>query len=202
MFYIFPEAVRPEVCDEIIVNCKENVLEQASIYEYAGTETQLSAVKETRNDPDIRKTSVNFIRDEDNKANKLAWHFLREANKREFRYDLKYFQEVQFAEYQEGDFFDWHQDGTEPDENNEIRKLSLTLVLSDPDTYEGGELQFFNGGRPMKDMGNISGEQVAKDIKAKGSVVVFDSKDWHRVTPVVKGIRHSIVCWTVGDNFK
>ena len=199
MFYVFPKAVRPEICDGIIRDCKENILEEASVYEYAGAG---AATQSLSNDPDLRKTSVNFIRDEDNKANKLAWHFLREANKRVFNYDLNYFQEVQFAEYQEGDFFDWHQDATGPDENNELRKLSLTLVLSDPDTYEGGELQFFNGGRPMKDMGNISGEQVAKDIKAKGSVIVFDSSDWHRVTPLVEGTRHSIVCWTVGDNFK
>jgi PKHD-type hydroxylase len=194
MFYVFPKAVRLELCNEIIRDCKENILEEASIYEPT---TQFS-----RNDPAIRKTSVNFIKDKDNKVNKLAWHFLEEANKRKFHYDLKYFQEIQFAEYQKGDFFDWHQDTIESDENNELRKLSLTLVLSDPDTYEGGEFQFFNGGRPMKGMGDRSGEQVAKDIKAKGSIVVFDSRDWHRVCEIQSGVRNSIVCWTVGDNFK
>ena len=194
MFYVFPKAVRLELCNEIIRDCKENILEEASIHE--------PTTRFSRNDPDIRKTSVNFITDKDNKANKLAWHFLEEANKREFHYDLKYFQEIQFAEYQKGDFFDWHQDASEPDENNELRKLSLTLVLSDPDTYEGGEFQFFNGGRPMKGMGDRSGEQVAKDIKAKGSIVVFDSRDWHRVCEIQSGVRNSIVCWTVGDNFK
>ena len=127
---------------------------------------------------------------------------MEEANKRKFHYDLKYFQEIQFAEYQKGDFFDWHQDTIESDENNELRKLSFTLVLSDPDTYEGGEFQFFNGGRPMKGMGDRSGEQVAKDIKAKGSIVVFDSRDWHRVCEIQSGVRNTIVCWTVGDNFK
>mgnify|MGYP003679119510 FL=1 len=83
-----------------------------------------------------------------------------------------------------------------------MRKLSLTLVLSDPNTFEGGELQFYNGEKPFQDMGEIKGEQVNKDIQAQGTVIVFDSMDWHRVTPVTKGIRHSVVCWTVGPNFK
>ena len=54
----------------------------------------------------------------------------------------------------------------------------------------------------MEDMGEITGEQVTNDIKAQGTVVVFDSRDFHRVTPVVFGTRHSIVCWCVGQNFK
>ena len=70
------------------------------------------------------------------------------------------------------------------------------------DTFEGGELQFYSGDRPMEDMGEITGEQITNDIKSQGTVIVFDSRDWHRVTPVTKGIRHSIVCWTVGPNFK
>ena len=79
----------------------------------------------------------------------------------------------------------------------------MTFCLTDPDTYEGGNLEFFNGGKgfsdfPLPDGRVIKGEQVAKDIRAQGSAIVFDSYDWHRVTPVTKGIRYSIVCWTVG----
>ena len=74
--------------------------------------------------------------------------------------------------------------------------------MSDPDTYEGGELQFYNGDRPVEDFGNITGEQVSNDIKSQGSVVVFDSRDWHRVAPVTNGVRYSMVCWCVGPNFK
>ena len=80
--------------------------------------------------------------------------------------------------------------------------VSLSLILSNPDTFEGGELQFYNGGRPMEDMGGITAEQIKNDIKAQGTVVVFDSRDFHRVTPVTKGVRYSVVCWCVGKNFK
>ena len=192
MFYVFPKAVKPDVCERIVKDCKQNILKEATIY---------GSDKKGRDDPEIRKTSVHFIKDKDNEINELAWHFLREANKIQFNYNLEYFQAIQFAEYKDGGFYGWHQDASGIDPDNETRKLSLTLVLSNPDNFEGGELQFYNGGRPMEDMGEITGEQVTNDIKAQGSVVVFDSRDWHRVTPVTKGVRHSIVCWTVGPNF-
>ena len=192
MFYVFPRVVNPYVCDDIVKNCKQNILKKASV----GTDNN------GRDDPDIRKTSIHFIKDKDNKVNELAWHFLREANKIQFHYDLKYFQAIQFAEYKNGGFYDWHQDDSGVNESDEIRKLSLSLILSNPDTFEGGELQFYQGGRPMQDMGKITAEQVKNDIKAQGTVIVFDSRDFHRVTPVVDGTRYSIVCWTVGKNFK
>jgi PKHD-type hydroxylase len=194
MLQVFPRAVNPDVCEQIVKDCKQNILEAASVYDQENTSS--------RDNPKIRQTSINFIKNRDNKINELAWHFLREANKIQFNYDLEYFQAIQFGEYKDGGFYEWHQDDLGTKESNEIRKLSLSLILSDPDTFEGGELQFYNGGRPMKDMGEITGEQIKQDIKAQGTVVVFDSHDWHRVTPVTKGVRHSIVCWTVGPNFK
>ena len=193
MFFVFPRAVKPDVCDQIVSDCKQNILKQASVLDYE---------KKGRDDPSIRKTSIHFIVDEKNKINELAWHFLREANKIQFNYDLTYFQPIQFAEYKDGGFYGWHQDQGNIDKTGEVRKLSLTLVLSDPNTFEGGELQFYSGGRPMEDMGEITGEKVQQDIQAQGTVIVFDSRDYHRVTPVVKGVRHSVVCWTVGPNFK
>jgi len=194
VFYIIPRAVKPDVCEQIVKDCKQNILEEASLYNFDKTSST--------NDPKIRKTFINWVEDKDNKVNALAWHFLREANKTQFNYDLTYFQPIQFGEYKDGGFFEWHQDDANVDKSNEIRKLSLVLVLSDPDTFEGGELQFYNGDRPMRDMGEITAEQVTNDIKTQGTVVVFDSRDWHRVTPVTKGVRHSVVCWTVGPNFK
>lgn len=193
MFFVFPRAVKPDVCDQIVTDCKQNILKQASVIDYE---------KKGRDDPSIRKTSIHFIVDEKNRINELAWHFLREANKTQFNYDLTYFQPIQFAEYKDEGFYGWHQDQGNIDKTGKVRKLSLTLVLSDPNKFEGGELQFYSGGRPIEDMGEITREQVINDIKSQGTVVVFDSRDWHRVTPVVKGVRHSIVCWTVGPNFK
>tara|TARA_R100000781_G_C4049366_1_gene116927 strand:- start:58 stop:639 length:582 start_codon:yes stop_codon:yes gene_type:complete len=193
MFYVFPRAIKPDICEQIIQDCKQNILERALV---------VNPDQSSRDDPEIRKTAVHFIKDKDNKVNGLAWHFLREANKLQFNYDLTYFQAIQFAEYKDGGFYGWHQDASGIDPNNETRKLSLSLILSDPNTFEGGELQFYNGGKQLEDMGDVTGEQIKKDIAAQGTVVVFDSRDWHRVQPVTKGVRYSIVCWTVGPNFK
>ena len=195
MFYVFPRVVKPDVCEQIVKDCKQNILKKALVRDH-------NFNKQGRDDPEVRKTSIHFIKDKDNKINELAWHFLREANRRQFNYALEYFQATQFAEYKNGGFYGWHRDESGVNKSNEIRKLSLTLTLSNPDTFEGGELQFYNGDRPMEDMGETTGGQVVNDIKSQGSVICFDSRDWHRVTPVTKGVRHSIVCWTVGPNFK
>ena len=199
MFYVFPKAIAPDACNEIVKDCKQNSLEEALVGDYGHV---AGDNKYSRDDPSFRKTSISFITDKDNKINELVWGFLREANRIQFNYDLKYFQAIQFAEYKNGGFFDWHQDDAGRSEANEIRKLSLSLILSDPDTFKGGELQFFNGNRPIQDMENITGEQIHNDIQAQGSVIVFDSRDWHRVTPVTDGVRYSIVCWCIGANFK
>ena len=161
---------------------------------------------ELTDDPQVRKTSVCFIKDKDNKINEFIWKFIREANAKQFNYDLDYFEPIQFAEYDGSEnyraFYDWHQDYDGLSESGEGRKLSLTLALSDSDTFEGGKLEFYNGGKPLPDMGEIKGEKVTKDINSQGTVTVFDSRDWHRVSPMVSGIRYSLVCWCVGPNFK
>ena len=195
MFYIFPRIVKPEVCDKIVADCLSKDLESAKVFEHNLTSQ--------RDDPSIRKTSIYFVpADRGNKSNELAWHFLKEANKRMFKYDLTYFQAIQFAEYKNGGFFDWHIDTYLQDEPNKTRKLSLSLMLTDPDTFEGGEFQFFNGDRPFTEQGDETGEKIKNDLKAQGTIVVFDSRDFHRVTPVTNGIRHSIVCWATGATFK
>ena len=197
MFFILPKIVTPKICDEIVKDCKKNALIEAKVGQQES---------EFVNDSQIRKTSVHFIKDGDNKINELVWGFIRKANNKQFHYDLDYFQPVQFAEYKGSEnyraFYDWHQDYDGSSTSGEGRKLSLTLALSDPDTYEGGELQFYSGGRPFPDVGEIKGEQVMQDIKSQGTVIIFDSRDWHRVSPMVSGVRHSIVCWCVGPNFK
>ena len=195
MFYLFPRMVKPEVCDGIVKDCMMRNLESAKIINPDRSSS--------RDDPKVRKTSVYFVPfDRSNKANEIAWYFLKQANKMMFKYDLTYFEKVQFAEYKDAGFYDWHIDSYYKDEPDKTRKLSLSLMLTDPNTFEGGEFQFYNGGRPLEEQGDVTGEQIKKDLKAQGSIVVFDSRDFHRVTPVVKGIRHSVVCWATGAAFR
>ena len=70
--------------------------------------------------------------------------------------------------------------------------------MSDPKDYKGGELEFdFRNKKP-----NISSIQTCLEILPKGSIVVFPSHIWHRVKPVTKGIRYSLVIWNLGYPFK
>ena len=200
MFYIFPRAVPRKECKRLLKYCIKNTkFKVASVIGKGGSDSHDDKEMiddSSRIDPKVRKTDVGFITDADNRVNEVAWYYLREANKIQFNYKLEYFQPVQFARYRDGGHYGWHQDinesGISPD--GESRKLSLTFSLSDPKTYEGGHLEFYRGERPME-------EQDKEDIRDQGSVVVFDSRDYHRVTPVTKGTRYSIVCWTVGPNF-
>ena len=80
-----------------------------------------------------------------------------------------------------------------------IRKLSVTCSLSDPSEYTGGELEFnFNDPEKTKKQ-NI---RKCIEILPKGSICVFPSFVWHRVCPVKKGTRYSLVIWNLGESFK
>ena len=80
-----------------------------------------------------------------------------------------------------------------------IRKLSVTVSLSDEEEYKGGELEFdFRNLDPDKKR-NI---YKCKEILPKGSLVVFPSFVWHRVCPVKKGSRYSLVIWNLGRPFR
>ena len=198
MFHVFPRAVSKKECEKFLEYCIKNTnFREASMLNIG--KTDVDADNFGRVDPRIRKTDIAFVTpdgNEDNSVNEIAWHFLTLANEIKFNYKFDIFQLVQFARYRDGGHYGWHQDINESGINpqGESRKLSLTFSLSDPKTYEGGHLEFYRGERPME-------EQVIEDIRDQGSVVVFDSRDYHRVTPVTQGTRYSIVCWTVGPNF-
>ena len=119
---------------------------------------------------------------------------------------------MQYTRYEEGQFYGWHndagiathykpvsvsnrQDGLAQDFFNEnielVRKLSFVMQLSDPDDYEGGNLQL------LDESGN---SYIAP--RQRGTVILFDSRTQHRVLKVTKGIRKSIVGWTVGPRWK
>ena len=201
-FYVFPNGLTKSECELYTSWCLMHTnFEDAFTLKQGQSDNSLNR-EETKDEKDykIRKTDISFLADEKNPINEKIWNFIREANAAFFKYELDYFQAIQFARYQEGGHYAWHQDsaGFDGDEKSkDCRKLSLTCSLSDHETYEGGFLEFYNGGKPFEHKNH----DVSRDVKKQGSVIVFDSRDWHRVTPVTKGVRYSIVCWTVGPHF-
>ncbi len=144
----------------------------------------------------------------------LVWHYIERANRENFLYDIRNIdgETMQYTEYGVGEFYGWHNDAGischykpvsvgNHDERREkdfiqenlelVRKLSFVVQLSDPEDYEGGNLQL-----------------IAEDGKSyfaprkKGTVIVFDSRTSHRVLKVTKGKRKSLVGWVVGPRWK
>ena len=85
--------------------------------------------------------------------------------------------------------YKWHLDKG-PGEDRPPRKLSMVLGLLDPDEYEGGDFEIKTGV-----------ESQVLPLK-KGRVIAFPSWTLHRVTPVTKGIRKTVVIWVGGPKFK
>ena len=114
------------------------------------------------------------------------------VNLNHFMFDgVRLTEPAQFTEYPKGGFYDWHMDlnafgqtGDHP-----IRKISMTCLLSDPADFSGGDLAFDDAKK--------------KNIKlTQGQGIFFASFMRHRIEPVKKGIRQSLVMWLGGPPFR
>ena len=93
---------------------------------------------------------------------------------------------AEFIRYQPGDFYRAHTDWGSVYGN---RKISVTVQLSDPDEYRGGEMLIYNAPDP----GKIS--------QTQGTATFFPSWTLHEVKPVMKGERWALVCWFCGPPY-
>ena len=151
----------------------------------------------------------------------FLWHYVNKANRENFLYDLTNIdgENLQYTKYSEGQYYNWHNDagisnyykpqyvgnsGNFDDDPNNlqttdflktscelVRKLSFTLQLSDPDEYEGGNVQLIDD----------SGKSYIAP-RQRGTIILFDSRTQHRVIKVKKGVRKSIVGWVLGPRWR
>jgi PKHD-type hydroxylase len=133
------------------------------------------------------------------------WPVMHGANERAgWKYDIRAVEAMQITRYKKGGFYYFHKDGKsdhlsaydEPDNeflHGHVRKLSMTVLLND--NYEGGEFQFATYNKEKCTIDTPEFNKI-------GSIVVFPSDVEHRVTPVTKGIRYSLVAWFLGPPFK
>jgi PKHD-type hydroxylase len=120
-------------------------------------------------------------------------------NDRFYEMDLNGYSMFQYTVYdgEKKQKYDYHMDtilGHKPIDKLETRKLSLSLILSDPSEYEGGEFYIQNSSPEQ--------EKLLKMEQLKGRVLAFPSFMIHGVSPVTKGKRESIVVWVEGPKFK
>lgn len=106
-----------------------------------------------------------------------------------FMYNIDGIDSFQYTKYGIDQHYTWHWDVAFGWENYQ-RKISLIVMLSDPDEYEGGEFEICNNG-------NL--DEIVSIKPAKGDIVFFASWMPHRVKPVTSGERKSLVAWVMGE---
>lgn len=175
---IAPRLFTAQECDRII----ELAQQQGTVK--GGTGQAMSA-------SDVRESDITFLWP----ADETGWIFerlqqLTEQVNRSYRFDLRgFFEGVQVARYdsESGGHYGWHMDlGTGP---FSARKLTLSVQLTDPANYEGGELEFTSA-------------TLQPEARRQGAAVIFPSFMTHRVKPVTRGERWSMVCWISGEAFR
>ena len=117
-------------------------------------------------------------------------NFIQKANLNHFGFgDVQITEQAQFTEYPEGGFYDWHMDcDVAMTHEPPVRKISMTLLLSPENQFEGGDLELMAPGKRAK-------------LK-QGHAIIFASFLNHRVAPVTRGVRQSLVMWFGGKPFK
>lgn len=168
------DTVPADICDEWI-----------EMYDAQVRDGTISKTEEV--DSTVRRSKIHFV---ENKAiQDYLKYFCETANRNAFGADTSNYLECQFTRY-DGDnegFYEYHLDLTFEGRKPAFdRKVSCVVLLNDPDEFEGGDLML------MGDKANLK----------KGSVIAFPSFYPHKVTPVTKGTRYSMVGWLEGPRWR
>jgi PKHD-type hydroxylase len=194
-YWFFKKAIDPKICDKII----DIGLSKEKLNAKTGSQNKILNKK-------IRNSRIVWL--EEKEIYDLINPFLNTANRNagwNFEYDWS--EACQFTIYEKNNHYNWHCDNfSEPypmdhkfeNFRGKTRKLSMSICLSNEDDFSGGDFQFDyrnrEDGKP-----NI---ETVKEIREKGSILVFPSNIYHRITPVKKGKRYSLVVWFLGYPFK
>jgi PKHD-type hydroxylase len=147
--------------------------------------------------PRIRRSTIKWI-DLNDYTRWLYEKIISETynvNQENFQYNLSHIEKIQLSEYNQDmqGFYSKHIDCGDHylSENYvDIRKLSFSIQLSEPSSYDGGDLIIYCEGDKM----------IAP--KSKGTIIFFQSNILHEVKPVNRGVRHSLVSWINGPNLR
>ena len=172
--WIWESEIPSNICDQII-DCSDKIEYEKGLTQYSD---------------DGRKVDIKFLYEEFNWINALICGYGLFANCKNFNYELSKcdVEGVQLSRYGVGQFYNQHMDfNGDQTTKPHTRKLSMSVQLSDDKSYVGGDLIIYFGGKQF-----IS-------PRTKGSVIAFDSRLTHEVTPITKGERYSLVKWFHGD---
>lgn len=185
-FVIWRGGFSPEECDMIIQEGELSEFKKAGLGYGDNSHTNLA----------YRDTDIVWIEPKP----ETYWLFDRmndicaRINFDKFQMQIEKFDGFQYSKYTVDGHFDWHTDVIpEPRYNKHFRKITLILMLSDETDYEGGELEICTGGN----------FETAQSMKLKrGDIVAMYSFTPHKVAPVTKGNRMTLVTWALGEKLK
>lgn len=155
----------------------------------------VDGIDKVRMDKLLRKSITSWI----SFNNDTSWlyekisTYLRRINGEFYRFDVDgIYEQMQYTiyEHDKAGFYNWHQDIGVYSSVSITRKLSMSVLLSDPNTFEGGDLEIWGS------------TGITPAPREYGQVIVFPSYLLHRVTPITKGIRKSLVIWFGGPAFR
>ena len=219
-YYQFPAVLTPKFVDDILAYGKAHTPEMA-ITGGASKDDEKNLDKKGN----LKKSVVKDVQKK--RKSDIVWMndlwiykeihpYIHEANQRAgWNFEWDWSESCQFTKYGVGQYYGWHcdswdkpysrpplADGTRPIDHGKIRKLSVTISLSHPDEYVGGNLEFDFRNQVDWDRNKKAAIHSCDGIRPRGSIIVFPSFVWHRVAPVTKGTRYSLVIWNLGYPFK
>lgn len=191
-------AFSPEECDKIVGMCELMAHQRGGLHQgVVGGKPNPDGTRGELN-PEVRRVGVLPLepdRESDWIHHRIS-HLTGRRNNDMYQLDLQTFDGFQFSSYDAKQLghYDWHFDMQKEPPNPALhRKLSVVVGLTDPDDYEGGDLVFLLGGSPDK--------QTRVRVK-KGDILFFYSFVPHKVEPVTKGVRNTLVTWALGEKFR
>jgi PKHD-type hydroxylase len=180
-YWFWESAVPEEICDFIVNSCNWSNAEDGTVYD-GNTNSFVSDEKKRTTDV-IWAPQMSVV-------GCIASTYIKAANEvASWNYKYSHMENVQIGRYKQGGHYDWHKDTFSPNDQNEQRKLSMSILLNDPSEFTGGEFMF-------KDLDDYQQPNLKK-----GSVLVFPSFLEHTVIPVTTGLRYSAVTWVTGPAF-
>jgi len=204
-YWQFDGVLSKRFLDELIRHGNEKKEIIALTGKYKGKNGEQLNKKESKDLKTKRDSNIVWL--DDRWIYKEILPYIHRANDNAgWNFDFDISESCQFTKYKLNQYYDWHRDSwNEPYKEEKelklhgrIRKLSVSVLLSDPEEYTGGDLEF-----SIMDKEPYKKPDIIKLKKLKrGSIVVFPSFLWHRVKPVTKGIRYSLVIWNCGYPFR
>ena len=184
-YWIWSGILSDELCDSIILE-SDKLLFGEGVTGYGGNSSF---------DVNVRNTNVSFF-DRFHWIEGVCLNYASCANiNAGWNFELTYPQNVQYAKYFPDQHYTPHTDDTIRKNQNEMRKLSVAIQISDPNDYDGGDFV-------IQTPHNCNEFSIINEFRPRGSVIVFPSVITHGIMPVTRGVRHSIVCWVVGPSFR